>query len=98
EILSLQKRAVVVPRMEPVAEQWIRAQRLGELGLLSVLHPQQLTPLRLAQAMAKELSASHGLTAQYSLDFKALPRITEALLRLLNQDYHFDHRLHSVAV
>ncbi|AFZ44693.1 Glycosyltransferase 28 domain protein [Halothece sp. PCC 7418] len=98
EILSLQKRAVVVPRIEPVAEQWIRAQRLAELGLLSVLHPQQLTPLRLAQAMAKELSASHGLTAQYSLDFKALPRITEALLRLLNQDYHFDPRLHSVAV
>jgi predicted glycosyltransferase len=39
EILSLRKRAVVVPRTQPVEEQWIRAQRMAELGLFAAIHP-----------------------------------------------------------
>ena len=37
EILSLDKRAIVVPRTEPRMEQYIRASRAQELGLIRML-------------------------------------------------------------
>lgn len=57
ELLTLHKRGVVVPRTEPVQEQWIRAQRMAALGLLRMLHPDQLTPANLWQALRAELAA-----------------------------------------
>lgn len=44
EILSLEKQAIVVPRVNPVNEQWIRARRMQALGLVDVIHPEELTP------------------------------------------------------
>ena len=57
EILSLHKRAVVVPRVRPVKEQGIRAERMAARGLLRMLHPDQLTPATLWQALRSELAA-----------------------------------------
>jgi predicted glycosyltransferase len=37
EVLSLDKRALIVPRTEPRLEQFIRASRAAELGLVSML-------------------------------------------------------------
>ena len=37
EVLSLDKRALIVPRTEPRLEQFIRASRAAELGLISML-------------------------------------------------------------
>lgn len=54
EILALRKRAIIVPRVQPVSEQWIRAERLQALGLVDVLHPEELTP---ASMTAKVLDA-----------------------------------------
>lgn len=39
EVLSFEKPALIVPRVQPGREQWIRAERLRELGLIDVLHP-----------------------------------------------------------
>jgi predicted glycosyltransferase len=39
EILSFDKRAIIVPRTEPREEQIIRARRGQELGLVGLLHP-----------------------------------------------------------
>ena len=44
EILSFQKPALIVPRVTPRQEQWIRAERLQQLGLVDILHPAQLSP------------------------------------------------------
>lgn len=82
EVLTLQRRALIVPRVRPVEEQWIRAQRMAELGLLTAIHPNQLTPSLLAWALQKELQSPFAKPA-YSLDLNALPRITEALLNLV---------------
>jgi predicted glycosyltransferase len=57
EILSTGKRAVVIPRAEPVQEQWIRAERMARLGLFTAIHPRQLTPDMLAEAVAMKLRA-----------------------------------------
>ncbi|MBE7383399.1 MAG: glycosyltransferase [Leptolyngbya sp. SIO1E4] len=92
EILTLQKRAVVVPRTEPVEEQWVRAQRMAELGLFTTFHPDELTPQQLAQGVQQELqmaiaapsSTSATVAPGYQLDLNAMPRITEAMLGLVN--------------
>jgi len=57
ELLTLHKRAVVVPRVRPVQEQGIRAERMAAQGLLCTLHPDQLTPATLWQALHSELAA-----------------------------------------
>jgi predicted glycosyltransferase len=54
EILSLDKRALIVPRTAPRAEQFIRAERASELGLLSMLMPDDPTDPR---AMVEALRA-----------------------------------------
>ena len=57
EILSLNKRSVTVPRAHPVREQWIRGERLARLGLLEAIHPDELSPERLAAAVQRQLAA-----------------------------------------
>jgi predicted glycosyltransferase len=81
EILSLHKRAIVVPRVSPVQEQWIRAERMAKLGLFKVIHPQHLTAHRLIQAVLNELTAP---APSSSLDMQALPRIFNHLAWLLS--------------
>jgi predicted glycosyltransferase len=51
EILSLGRPSVIVPRVEPRLEQWIRCRRLADLGLLQVIHPLDATAERLAAAV-----------------------------------------------
>lgn len=55
EVLSFDKPAVIVPRTTPRLEQWIRASRAEELGLVSMLDEQRdgWTP----QAMTKAIRA-----------------------------------------
>ncbi|NBD15629.1 MAG: hypothetical protein GVY04_05610 [Cyanobacteria bacterium] len=63
-----------------------------------MLHPHQLTPQRLAAVMSEELTASPRVASDYTLDFNALPRITEAFLRLLEQEDSFKKLLQPIAV
>ncbi len=51
EILSLNKRSLIVPRVTPRAEQLLRAQAAQKLGLVQVLHPEQLSSETLADAL-----------------------------------------------
>ena len=84
EIVSLKRRAVVVPRIHPVEEQWIRAERMAELGLFTTIHPDKLTPVLLTQAICQELAIQPSRT-DYGLDLNASPRITDAMLNLLGE-------------
>lgn len=58
EILSLGKRAVVVPRAHPVQEQWIRSAKLARSGQIRAIHPDHLTPDSMSIAVAMELERS----------------------------------------
>lgn len=49
EILAFHKRALIVPRVLPRQEQWIRASLLAERGLITCLHPQDMCVERLNQ-------------------------------------------------
>ncbi|MCU0523288.1 MAG: glycosyltransferase [Elainella sp. Prado103] len=85
EILTLRKRAIVVPRLKPVEEQWIRAERMAELGLFQAIHPDQLTPQKLQQSVWRELQAkSDQIPPTAQIDMQALPRIAHYLSLLVN--------------
>ncbi|NJN31139.1 MAG: glycosyltransferase [Synechococcales cyanobacterium RM1_1_8] len=87
EILSLGKRAVVVPRTEPVQEQWIRAERMDAMGLFTAIHPAQLTPAALTQALIAQLAAPSP--ANTAIDMDAGQRITHLLRELLQHQPHW---------
>lgn len=55
ELLSFEKRALIVPRDRPRREQLIRAERLQKLGLIDMLHPEQATPGALSAWLARDL-------------------------------------------
>lgn len=81
EILTLRKRAIVVPRVKPVEEQAIRAERMAKLNLFRTIHPNQLNPHKLASILTEELQDKAKRTCN-ELDMNALPRITALLASL----------------
>jgi len=85
EILSLRKRAIVVPRVRPVQEQWMRAERLAQLGVLRTLHPDHVTPTKLMSAVTEELNADDGESQKaYKVDLDGMSRVVSSLYALLD--------------
>ncbi len=82
ELLSLGKRAVLIPRDRVRAEQRIRAGHLAQQGLAQVLLPTQLTPAQLLQAIQQGL-ASPPPRVTVSLD--GLERASQAIQELLER-------------
>lgn len=86
EVLSLRKRAVIVPRVEPVQEQKIRAERMSRLGLFKMLHPAAMTPRTLMEAIGKEVEALQTRPhAPASLELDALPHISALIGELVSR-------------
>jgi len=80
ELLTLRKRAVIVPRVKPVQEQKIRAERMAELSAFQIIHPDHLNPRVLATAIGDQIRALRvDKEAPAVIDMDALPRITEIL-------------------
>lgn len=76
EVLSFEKPALIVPRVVPRREQLIRAERLHALGLVDVLHPNELTPERLGAWMKMIDSALMSYRARTRIDMHGLARIS----------------------
>jgi predicted glycosyltransferase len=83
EILSLKKRAVVVPRVTPTEEQWIRADRMSRLGFFKTIHPDALTPERLLRALMECLDGDEWFFPDINLD--ALPAVAARVESLLKE-------------
>lgn len=80
EALSFGKRALIVPRNSARREQYIRARRLQELGLVDMLEPDSLTPQALSEWFARELPP---LRAEGRVDFGGLDRLATAASEIL---------------
>lgn len=74
EILSLRKRAVVIPRTLPTEEQLMRAECMAREGLLSMIHPDKLSGESLAEALLEVMNHEH---ASPSIDLNALQVVSE---------------------
>lgn len=79
EILALRKRAIVVPRIRPRTEQLIRSQRLQDLGLIRMIHPDELSPRRLAGEMIASFDSPEEPPATVNLDFGAIDRLSSRM-------------------
>ena len=79
EVLAFKKPALVVPRVVPRREQLIRAERLRDLGLLDVLHPDAVTPTAVARWLAADAPAPDR--RRIDLDgLRRLPALVDDLL------------------
>lgn len=70
-VLSTQVRSLILPSPSPdqTDEQWIRATRLAQLGVVDVLSPDQLSPVALAHAIFQRLytaKPSHAINLKGS--------------------------------
>lgn len=77
EILSFEKPALIVPRVKPRREQLIRAERLQELGLVDVLHPNEVNLYAVTEWISKSIGANPR-SREY-IDFKGLERLPQLL-------------------
>jgi len=82
ELLTLGKRSIVVPRVRPVEEQKIRAERLAAFRAFRVILPDEITPQFLENTIDEELQQVRcGVLVTPRIDLAALPRITAILKR-----------------
>jgi predicted glycosyltransferase len=81
EVLSFEKHALIVPRVSPKPEQFIRAQRMQELGLVEMLHPSKLSPRAITDWLARDLGSPPPSRSR--IDFGGLKRISGLLGELL---------------
>ncbi len=84
EVLSFEKHALIVPRVKPKPEQWIRAERMRELGLIDVLHPDQLSPPALTEWLTRDLGPPPPSRSR--VDFGGLEHIPDLLAELLGAE------------
>jgi predicted glycosyltransferase len=83
EIMGLDRPGILIPRTEPVQEQWIRATRLEKHGRFMTIHPDQLTPALLARTVALALANPAAVTADSHVDMNALDVVAEEIGGLL---------------
>ena len=90
EILSLKKSAIVIPRVTPVKEQLIRAERMAKLGLFRTIHPDRLTPNGLIKVVLEEIWLENGnKKSGYAISLEGLHQIRE---KIYNQRSGTDKR------
>ncbi len=82
EVLSFEKHGLIVPRVSPKPEQLIRAERLRDLGLIDMLHPDHLSPGALSEWLARDLGPPPSSRSR--IDFGGLARMPGMLAELLD--------------
>jgi predicted glycosyltransferase len=90
EILSAAKPAVIIPRIKPSQEQLMRAERMQQKALFTVIHPDNLTPETLINQLLQVLEKSHQ---NHSVDLDGLPKITHYIKNLLTDSYTTTQRM-----
>lgn len=76
EVLSFQKRALILPRIKPRLEQFIRAKIFQDLGLIDMIHPEQVNSQSLTEWLHQERDFSE---VNYNIDFNGCDRLVKML-------------------
>ncbi|SON57385.1 undecaprenyldiphospho-muramoylpentapeptide beta-N-acetylglucosaminyltransferase [Hartmannibacter diazotrophicus] len=85
EILSFDKPALIVPRVNPREEQLIRARRASELGLVEMLEPEEARdPARMAAALKNLPKRPAPSQSKQSLRLEGLPHISRIVGDILD--------------
>lgn len=82
EVLAFEKPALIVPRVKPRQEQMIRASRLHDLGLLDVMHPDDVSPSALSRWLCSNPASCRHARQSVNLDgTKRLPGLLQSVLK-----------------
>lgn len=81
EILSLKKKAIIVPRVYPRQEQLVRARMLSRDGFFDYIHPEDLSLKTLHQKIHYNFSS--GLSYNTAIDMSGLQRSAKEFDKLL---------------
>ena len=79
EVISFDKPALLVPRVVPRREQFIRAERLKNLGIVDLLHPQNLSAGSLSEWI-DGLPQRRQLSARKLIDMNGMQRVSQYLV------------------
>lgn len=82
EVLSYERTALIVPRIHPRREQWIRAERLRSHGLIDVLHPGDLTPAALGRWLSLDMPSRPSAIGRF--DWSGLDNLPRFVGDLFN--------------
>ena len=86
EILSLNKQAIIIPRVKPRLEQLIRAKRFSDLGLVGMIHPDELSPERLWQEVNCSIKRSRPVRPKdVGVDLNGAVNVSRAIGRLVSK-------------
>lgn len=85
DVLSYGRPALVVPRVWPRQEQYIRAKRLSALGLVDLLEPDRATPSALGAWIASTCQSSLPNRPRQPIDIAGLARVPQLAQRLLDE-------------
>jgi predicted glycosyltransferase len=77
ELLAARKSALIVPRVEPRVEQLIRAERLSDLGLVEMIHPNDLTPGLVRSKVEELLKRDPVSTPRIEVDLSGAARAVD---------------------
>ena len=85
EVLYLKKKALVVPRGGPSAEQRTRARLFAQRRLIDVLDPADLSPGTLAQRLAEDLERNDYPAEDAALPMDGARQAVDRLLELMGE-------------
>src|SRR2546422_1212672 len=81
EMLSFERHALIVPRIKPRREQLIRAERMRDLGLIDMLHPDKLCSQAITEWLACDLKPLPLMRDKIDLDgLRRIPLLLAGLL------------------
>lgn len=80
EVMAWQKKALVIPRSGPSAEQRIRTRLFAERGLIHMLDPDELTPETMADSLVRLLADENVPAPEFIPQLDGARRAAAALL------------------
>lgn len=98
ELMSFDKRALIVPRKVPRQEQLLRARRAAEFELVDLIDPDDaMDPWRMARAMEALPRRKKPSQSRYSVDLNGLTEIGRIVETITEQRRHRDSRVGAMA-
>ena len=85
EVLSLRKKALIVPRSGPSAEQRMRTRLFAERGLIDTIEPESLSPSELAERLLRDLERDDYPAPDETIDTRGAERAAARLLELIHE-------------
>jgi len=84
ELLSFEKTSLIIPRVSPRKEQLVRAERLRDMGLVGMLHPDKLNRQSISEWLRADIAPPTNVREQ--IDLRGLERLPSMVLELGNRN------------